>query len=656
MVRDSQTGKVYTEDYVRETLSAKRESVVRWVQDVALKKFNKWQPEMWDWLQCCKTVGLAPEWHKAMFQHHIVSMIKASGRQRAAAAEPPVTTQPSFESQQLGASSQEEQEGQRAKVSKAPQQANKRAKKRSQKNGKGAEDYHNDLSGEDESKEEDEAAAVRSNARGRPTRHAAAAAAKKIAASGDRTSSSPGSSDSGSVSLGGGDPPKTRASFPPPLPSRKTSATPQREPLTQRQGSGGSDVEGASTQEVEPARAAAPEATTPKAGALTPEQAKGKASAQGTPAHRAGTDATSPPRSSRSVATAVAGKGPESAHRKLLPPPDEQPRQQQQQPQLLLRAGSAADDSVSTASPPRRAALEPAPVPAPVPALVPAPVALAQPKKKTQPLPPLPTRKPGAVAALVPAADPAAPRKRSLQEAGKGQASAPPAKKVAAAPPSPSSRVTEEDAVELHKATAESMDSWENEFPPPRVRARSLNGAAPLPARGNAAQPRPAPKAPVSPARTVLDEQDAARSEQQLRRAPAGAPSTSAAPTPTPTPTPKGWMMTLENDITAPTPAIERTTTQATSALSRVAVKGSSLKPRKATSEYADASIVGVTRQGEQLVWSVLTCEELNDGAVLFTTEYMLRHHADLLVECAALYAESLPDLQNLPQRGNARR
>jgi hypothetical protein len=205
--------------------------------------------------------------------------------------------------------------------------------------------------------------------------------------------------------------------------------------------------------------------------------------------------------------------------------------------------------------------------------------------------------------------------------------------------------VTEEE--ELHKATAESMDSWENEFPPPRVRARSLNGAALLSsaARGNAAQPRPALKAPVSPARTVLDEQDAARSEQQLqlweqrlRRASAGAPSTSAAPTPT------------------PTPAIERTTTQATSALSRVAVRGSSLKPRKATSEYADASIVGVTRQGEQLVWSVLTCEELNDGAVLFTTEYMLRHHADLLVECAALYAESLPDLQNLPQRGNARR
>ncbi len=163
----------------------------------------------------------------------------------------------------------------------------------------------------------------------------------------------------------------------------------------------------------------------------------------------------------------------------------------------------------------------------------------------------------------MPAAAPVAPRKRPLQEVCEGQASAPPAKKVAAAPSSPS----------------------------------SLSGAAPLAARGNAAQPRPAPNAPVSPARTVLDEQDAARSEQQLReqqlrRAFAGAPCTSAAPTPTPT----------------PTPAIERTTTQTTSALSRVAVKVSSHKPRKATSEYA------------------------------------------------TLYVESLPDLQNLPQRGNARR
>jgi hypothetical protein len=145
-----------------------------------------------------------------------------------------------------------------------------------------------------------------------------------------------------------------------------------------------------------------------------------------------------------------------------------------------------------------------------------------------------------------------------------------------------------------------------------------------------------------------LDEQDTARSgadltsrspllrEQQLRRFSAGASSTSAAAT--------------------PTPVVERTATQATSVLSRVAVKGSSLKPRKVASEDADASIVGVTRQGDQLVWSVLTCEELNDGAVLFSTEYMLRHHADLLVECAALYAESLQDLQNLPQRGNTRR
>jgi hypothetical protein len=37
-------------------------------------------------------------------QHHMVTVIKASGRQRSAAAEPPVTTQPSLESQQLRAS------------------------------------------------------------------------------------------------------------------------------------------------------------------------------------------------------------------------------------------------------------------------------------------------------------------------------------------------------------------------------------------------------------------------------------------------------------------------------------------------------------------------------------------------------------------------
>jgi hypothetical protein len=193
---------MYTDEYVRETLSATRDSVARWVQDVALKKSDKRHFETWDWPHCCKTVGLSREWSRAIFQHHLdmVSVIKASGRQRGAAAEPPVTTQPSFESQQLGASSQEEEEEEKehknGKANKAPQHAKKQAKNRSHKNGKGAEDYHNEPSGEgeDESKEEESAAAaaaVSSNARGRPTRHAAAAAANKIAANGPLGTESP---------------------------------------------------------------------------------------------------------------------------------------------------------------------------------------------------------------------------------------------------------------------------------------------------------------------------------------------------------------------------------------------------------------------------------------------------------------------------------
>ncbi len=162
---------------------------------MALKTFNKRQPETWDWPQCCKKVGLSPEWYRVMFQHHMVSVTRASGRQRGAAAEPPVTTQPSFESQQLGASWQEEEEGER-RPPRAAQHAKKQAKNRSHKNGKGAEDYHNEPSGEgeDESKEEESAAAaaaVSSNARGRPTRHAAAAAANKIAANGPLGTESP---------------------------------------------------------------------------------------------------------------------------------------------------------------------------------------------------------------------------------------------------------------------------------------------------------------------------------------------------------------------------------------------------------------------------------------------------------------------------------
>ena len=47
---------------MRETLSGKRDSVVHWVEAVALNKFNKWHPLTWDWKQCAKTVGLAPEW------------------------------------------------------------------------------------------------------------------------------------------------------------------------------------------------------------------------------------------------------------------------------------------------------------------------------------------------------------------------------------------------------------------------------------------------------------------------------------------------------------------------------------------------------------------------------------------------------------------
>ena len=84
----------------------------------------------------------------------------------------------------------------------------------------------------------------------------------------------------------------------------------------------------------------------------------------------------------------------------------------------------------------------------------------------------------------------------------------------------------------------------------------------------------------------------------------------SAAPTPTPTPA-------IERTTTQTTSALSRvavkvsaielTTTQTTSALSRVAVKVSSHKPRKATCEYAEP------------------------------------------------YVESLPDLQHLPQRSNAR-
>jgi hypothetical protein len=147
-----------------------------------------------------------------------------------------------------------------------------------------------------------------------------------------------------------------------------------------------------------------------------------------------------------------------------------------------------------------------------------------------------------------------------------------------------------------------------------------LGDAAPL-----AARPAPeAPEAPVSPAWTVLDEQDARRFGQpNQRRASAGAPRTRA----------------------TPPPALERK--WATSG-----VANASLTPRKAA---RDPYIVGVNRQGEQLVWSVMTCEELNDRAALFTTEYMLRHHADLLAECAALHVESVPGLQNLPPRVNAR-